>query len=55
MTLMREVMAGVETLGRRQHVVHHAVHAETDDQFALEDLDVNITGAILHRLREHVR
>ncbi len=44
---------GLNPLGGRDHVVEHPVHAEADDQLALEDLDVNVAGAVLDRLREH--
>ena len=43
----------LKALGRRQHVVHHAVHAEAHHHFFFENFDVNIRRAILDRLRQH--
>ena len=37
-------------LGRRGHLVKRAVHAIPDLEFILEGLEVNVAGAILHRL-----
>ena len=42
----------LKTLGRRDHVVQHAVDAEAHQQFALERLDVDVACAVLDRLRE---
>ncbi len=43
----------LKALGRRQYVVHHAVHAEAHHHFFFENLDVDIGRAVLDRLRQH--
>ena len=40
----------LKTLGRREHVVHHAVHAEAHHHFLFEHFDVNVARAVLDRL-----
>jgi len=42
----------LKPLGRRQHVVHHAVHAEAHHHLFLENFDVDIRRAVLDRLRQ---
>jgi len=43
---------GLKALGRRQHVVKHPIDAEAHHQFFFENFDVDITRAILDRLRQ---
>src|SRR5579883_3062915 len=42
----------LDVFGRIDHVVEHPVNPEPDHQVALERLDMNVAGAILHRLRQ---
>jgi hypothetical protein len=53
MTFTRLVIGGSELLGRRDHLVEHAVDAVPHLELVLERLEVDVRGAILDGLQQH--
>ena len=53
MTLMRRADGRRDVLGRRHHLVQHAVDAVAHLELVLERLEVDVRGLVLDRLQEH--
>ena len=50
---MRETTGQRQVLGRGRHFIKRAVHAVADLELVLERLEMNVAGAVLHRLEQN--